>query len=95
MLVPCTSFKAINSATQIRSKIEAYIKKINGNQIGVGPLGPKIEDAYSRGLIDQERKETLEKILVECETIIFNMRDGEPIEFKEIKAWSLYVDSLA
>ena len=95
MQVPCTSFKAINSATQIRSKIEAYLKKINGNQIGIGPLGPKLEDACKRGLIDQEKKENLEKILIECETIIFNMRDGELIEFNDIKAWSMYVDSLS
>ncbi len=94
MQVPCSSFKAINSATQIRSKIEAYLKRINGDKLEIGPLGPKIEDAYNRGLIDLERKTKLEEILIECETIIFNMRDGEPIEFKDIKSWAKYVDSL-
>ena len=94
MKVPCSSYKAISSATQIRSKIEAYLKRINGGEIQAGPLGPRIEDAYSKGLIDSETKDRLEKILVECETILFNMRDGDPIEFNEILGWMKYVDSL-
>jgi len=94
MQVPCTSFKALNSATQIRSKIEKYIKKINGGKQQLGPLGPQIEAAYENGLIDEEIKTNLEKILVECETILFNMRDGDPIEFNDLKAWNKYVDTL-
>ncbi len=94
MQIPCTSFKAISSSTQIRSKIEMYLKKINGGKQTLGPLGPQIEEAYKNGLIDEDKKNNLEKILVECETIIFGMRDGTPIEFNEIKEWTKYVDSL-
>jgi len=94
MQIPCNSFKAINSATQIRSKIETYLKKINGGKQTLGPLGPQIEDAYKNGLIDEDKKNNLEKILIECETILFNMRDGNPIEFNEIREWDKYVDSL-
>ena len=94
MQVPCTSFKALNAATQIRSKIETYIIKINGGKQQIGPLGPRIEAAYKNGLIDEDNKNEFERILVECETILFNMRDGTPIEFNDIKAWNKYVDSL-
>ena len=94
MKVPCNSFKAIHSATQIRSKIEAYIKKINGDKQQIGPLGPQLETAYANGLIDEDKKNELERILIECETILFGMRDGDPLEFNDIKAWAMYVDSL-
>ncbi len=94
MRIPCNSFKAISSTTQIRSKIDMYLKKINGGDQKVGPLGPKIEEAFQNGLIDEDKKNNLEKILVECETILFNMREGEDIEFNDIKEWAKYVDSL-
>ena len=94
MQIPCNSYKAIASATQIRSKIEIYLKNINGGKLPVGPLGPQIEDAYVRGLIDEDRKNNLEKILVEYETILFNVRDGTPLEFNDVKEWAKYVDSL-
>ena len=92
MQVSCTSYKAIASATQIRSKIETYLKKINGD--AVGPLGPRIESAYSDGWISEDVKNELERILVECEMILFNMHEGGVIEFGEIKSWAAYVDSL-
>ena len=95
MMIPCTSFKAISSATQIRSKIELYLKKINGGSIPVGPLGPQIESAYSRGLIAEDVKDNLENILVNCEKILFNDREGEFIEFKEVLSWAAYVDSIS
>ncbi len=92
MLVPCTSFKAIATATQIRSKIELYLKKLGGEEIG--PLGPRIEAAYSAGKIPEDMRNELEKILVECEKILFNMHEGDSIEFKEMISWASYVDSL-
>lgn len=92
MLVPCTSFKAIAAATQIRSKMELYLKKLGGEEIG--PLGPRIEAAYTAGKIPEDIKNELERILVECEKILFNMHEGDSIEFKDMISWASYVDSL-
>ena len=92
MQIPCTSFKAIASATQIRSKIEIYLKKLCGD--GIGPLGPRIESAYRDGLMSEDVKNELERILIECEKILFNNREGEMIEFKNMLSWASFVDSL-
>ncbi len=94
MKIPCNSFKAISSATQIRSKIELYLKRINGGSIDLGPLSIVINNSYSKGLIDSEKRDTLISILVRCEEILFNTHEGDFIEFKEMMKWSAYIDSL-